>query len=132
MRTEWSSRFTPLLPPATKLGQGYIFTGICDSVNRGAVCSEGYSIPACTEAPRPDTPLGVDTPHWSRHPPEQTSPWSRHPQEQTSPKADTPRSRHPPGADTTPVQSMLRDTVNAQAVRILLECNLVTNMWTSR
>ena len=24
------------LPPATKLGQGYIFTGVCDSVNRGA------------------------------------------------------------------------------------------------
>ena len=24
-----------LLPPATKLGQGYIFTGMCDSVHRG-------------------------------------------------------------------------------------------------
>ena len=24
-----------LLPPATKLGQGYIFTGVCHSVNRG-------------------------------------------------------------------------------------------------
>ena len=24
-----------LLPPATKLGQGYIFTGICDSVHGG-------------------------------------------------------------------------------------------------
>ena len=23
------------LPPATKLGQGYIFTGVCDSVHRG-------------------------------------------------------------------------------------------------
>ena len=23
------------LPPATKLGQGYVFTGICHSVNRG-------------------------------------------------------------------------------------------------
>ena len=30
-----------LLPPATKLGQGYIFTGICHSVNRGGVCSGG-------------------------------------------------------------------------------------------
>ena len=26
-----------ILPPATKLGQGYIFTGICDSIHRG-VC----------------------------------------------------------------------------------------------
>ena len=25
-----------LLPPATKLGQGYVFTGVCDSVHRGA------------------------------------------------------------------------------------------------
>ena len=35
-----------LLPSATKLGQGYIFTGICHSVNRGVsapggVCSQG-------------------------------------------------------------------------------------------
>ena len=36
-----------LLPPATKLGQGNIFTGVCDSVNRGmsapggGVCSWG-------------------------------------------------------------------------------------------
>ena len=26
-----------LLPPATKLGQGYIFTGVCDSVHRGGL-----------------------------------------------------------------------------------------------
>ena len=26
-----------LLPPATKLGQGYVFTGVCDSVQRGGV-----------------------------------------------------------------------------------------------
>ena len=31
------------LPPATKLGQCYIFTGVCDSVNRGGVrgCCQG-------------------------------------------------------------------------------------------
>ena len=68
------------LPPATKLGQGYIFTGVCDSVNRGVCLS------ACWDTPR-----------------------SRHPLEQTPPLP----------------QSMLRDTVNARAVRILLECNLV-------
>ena len=86
-----------LLPPATKLGQGYIFTGVCHSVNRGGVCSWG-----CV-APQEQTPPG------SRHPPEQTSTWeqtppgSRHPLradtpllEQTPPGADTPRSRHPP------------------------------------
>ena len=58
------------LPPATKLEQGYVFTGVCDSVHRGVCLS------AC---------------------------W------------DT----------TPPAQSMLGDTVNALAVRILLECNLL-------
>ena len=86
------------LPPATKLGQGYVFTGVCDSVNRGVVC-----LSACW-----------DTLLWSRHPREQIPPQER----------DTPRSRHPLGADTTSPppreQSMLGDTVNARA-----ECNLV-------
>ena len=30
-----------LLPPATKLGQGYIFTGVCGSVHRGGSWSWG-------------------------------------------------------------------------------------------
>ena len=30
-----------LLPPATKLGQGYIFTGICDSVQAGCAWLRG-------------------------------------------------------------------------------------------
>ena len=53
--------------------------------------------------PRADTPP-ADTP-WNRHP---LHPRNRH---------QTP---HPPSP-----QSMLRDMVNARAVRILLECNLV-------
>ena len=28
-------RLSELLPPATKLGQGYVFTRVCDSVHRG-------------------------------------------------------------------------------------------------
>ena len=90
-------------------------------------------------------------PPGSRHPPEQTPPWehtpprSRHTPtpEQTPPGADTPQEhtplqQTPPGADTPPpeqtpsrsrhppqAQSMLGDTVNARAIRILLECNLV-------
>ena len=34
-----------LLPPATKLGQGYIFTGVCDSVHRGAGCMVPEGMP---------------------------------------------------------------------------------------
>ena len=55
-----------LLPPATKLGQGYVFTRVCDSVHGvGGVC-----LSACWDSPPP----GADTP----------------------PRADPPRSRHPP------------------------------------
>ena len=64
-------------------------------------------------------------------PPERRPPWgqetlregnplaSRPPSREAPPGRRTPRRRHPPS------QSMLGDTVNARAVRILLECNLV-------
>ena len=32
------------LPPATKLGQGYVFTGVCDSVHRGACMVAGGGV----------------------------------------------------------------------------------------
>ena len=42
-----------LLPPATKLGQGYTFTGVCHSVNRGVASSRGVHGPGgCVHAPR--------------------------------------------------------------------------------
>ena len=86
-----------LLPAATKLGQGNVFTGVCDSVHRG-VC-----LPQCM--------LGYHTPPQSRHPSEQTPPWEQthtpsdqtHPWEQTHPPpgADIPLGADtPPGSDT--------------------------------
>ena len=30
-----------ILPPATKLGQDYVFTGVCDSVHRGSAWLQG-------------------------------------------------------------------------------------------
>ena len=85
--THWN-----FLPPAKKLGQGYIFTGVFDSVNRGEAASVHTGITPGAEIPRggADTPLGADIP-W-----EQTPPSSRLPQQQT------PQSRHPPAADTPP------------------------------
>ena len=70
--------------------------------------------------PRADTP-GADTP------PEQTPPRTDTPWEQTPPRTDTPQSREqtPPGADNPWHRGMLGDTVNARAVSILLESNLV-------
>ena len=60
------------LPPATKLGQSYIFTGVCDSVHRGAVTpppdqvhppGTRYNIP-----PGPGTPPGPGIPQYSLGP----------------------------------------------------------------
>ena len=39
-----TTQYKLYLPPATKLGQGYIFTGVCDSVHRG-VSAPGVSAP---------------------------------------------------------------------------------------
>ena len=60
--------YTDNLPPTTKLGQGNIFTGICDSVHRGEgglpQCMLGYHHP-----PGLGTPLGPGTPPGTRYPP---------------------------------------------------------------
>ena len=81
-----------LLPAATKLGQGNVFTGVCDSVHRGGVC-----LSACWDAtPAP----GADTPPWTRHPQDQTPthPWDQIPPswDQMPPRADTPPGKHTP------------------------------------
>ena len=71
------------LPPATKLGQGYIFTGVCDSVHR-----RGGTPPGQVHPPRPGT-----------------SPWAgASPSlDQVRPGTGTPPlSRYPPGTRYTP------------------------------
>ena len=88
------------LPAATKLGQGNIFTSVCQEFcPRG----EGVCLSACW-----DTPPRADTPG-SRHPPqEQTPPGSRHPPEQTPSRSrplweqTPPRSRTPPPTGSRP------------------------------
>ena len=99
-----------LLPAATKLGLGNVFTGVCDSANRW-----GVYLSACWDThttPLTRHPLGPDLPS------EQTPPW-----DQTPPGSDTPQSRPPP-------RSRLRHTVNEQPVHILLECILVDLLFT--
>ena len=106
------------LPPATKLGQGYVFTGVCDSVHGGSTW--------------PGTPPGPGKPPGTRYTPQdQVHPlWTR-----CTPLPGTrytpPGTRYTPQLGTPPnqvhlVQSMLGDMVNAWVVRILLKCNLVT------
>ena len=77
-----------LLPAATKLGQGYIFTGVCHSVNRGVCLSACWDahpslagIPPLADRPpsrqtrpagrppgRQTLPPGRQTPHWQADP----------------------------------------------------------------
>ena len=116
-----------LLPPANKVWGKVICLQAC-------VCPQG------------GVPDQVH-PKYQVHPPGADTPESRHPQDQVHPPGPgtPPRTRytpqgpgtppdqvHPPGADIPPgpgtpppAKSMLGDTVNARAVRILLECNLV-------
>ena len=48
------------LPPATKLGQGYIFTGVCDSVNGGGCLLRGRGV--CSQGGMPRGVCLVETP----------------------------------------------------------------------
>ena len=73
-----------------------MFSQACVILFTGGVC-----LSACWDTPGADTP------------------W-----EQTPPRVD-PLEQTPPWEQTPLAQSMLGDTVNARAVRILLECNLV-------
>ena len=97
----WSNfwKLINLLPPATKFGQGYVFTGVCDSVHGGEYLTRYL--------PRPGTPPGPIT-HWDQvHPPgSSTPPQTRYTLPQVHPRDQG-------------------DTVYAWAVHILLECILV-------
>ena len=64
--------FNVLLPPATKLGQGYIFTGVCDSVNRGGGASSWGCLLQVGLLPAGCFLWGVPPRRgaWWRHPPE--------------------------------------------------------------
>ena len=122
-----------LLPAATKLGQGNVFTGVCPSTGGKGVC-----LSACWDARPPRTGIPPDQAHsrtrhtpQSRQPPPSRPPGSRHhlpsrhpPPEQTPPphpwsRLPHPRSRQPPGIRRPHM-------VNERLVRILLECILVT------
>ena len=83
------------LPAATKLGQGNIFTSVCQEFcPRGGGC-----LPQCMLGYQSQPPQSRHSPG-TRHPPLQgadTPPWSRHPLgADTPPGADTPWNQAPP------------------------------------
>ena len=87
-----------LLLAATKLGQGNVFTGICDSVHRGCLPQCMLGCHPLTPHPQEQTPRWEQTPPRSTPPPEQTPNCDQTlPREQTPPwEADTPwEETHP-------------------------------------
>ena len=96
-----------LLPPGTKLGQGYVFTGVCHSVNRGEYLTRYPPWTRYTPTGTRYTPQTRYTPRDQVHPPgpgtppgTRYTPWTRYtPQDQVTP----PREQvHPLGPGTPP------------------------------
>ena len=83
------------LPAATKLGQGNIFTSVCQEFCPQG--EEGVCLSACWDTPDPQAPWD-QTPPGSRHPPDQAPP-----RPGTPPAVDPlPPSADPPRPGTTP------------------------------
>ena len=94
--SQYATKHSPeaLLPAATKLGQGNVFTGVCDSVHRVGVSA---SVHAGADTPQSRHPLEQQPPR-SRHPPRaDTSPWEQTPHPEQTP----PPGSRPPGKQTT-------------------------------
>ena len=66
------------LPPTMKLGQGYVFTRVCDSVHRGGSASAHAGIHPpnqTTPGTRPSRPpIGPETPCEQTRPPQEQTP----------------------------------------------------------
>ena len=106
-----------LLPSANEVCEGYVFTPVCQSFCFGG---GGVCLSTCWDTQYP-------------LPQEDTSPGSRHPP--ADPPGQQPsQSRHPLVTDTPhhhphpQEQCMLGDMDNKWAVRILLECILVSSI----
>ena len=64
--------YTDNLPPTTKLGQGNIFTGICDSVHRGRGSASVHS--GIPPPPQDQAPPRTRHPPGTRHTPRDQAP----------------------------------------------------------
>ena len=95
-----------LLPPATKLRQGYVFTRVCDSVHGGGGLCPGQRLPGrkpsldrdppWTETPQDRDPLWTETPFGQRPPLDRDPLWTETPLNRDTP-GQRPPDRNPPG-----------------------------------
>ena len=93
---DWGTNL--LLRPQRSCDQGYVFTRVCDSVNRWGVCLSACwnTTPGSRHTPQrrpPETSPGADTPPGSRHPHQSR----QSPQQQTLAYGQWAASTHPTG-----------------------------------
>ena len=110
------------------LGQGYVFTRVCDSVHSGGVCPIACwdTSPGPEAAPPPGPEAGTPQDQRQapprtrgRHPPDEAPAWGQAPPPQDQRQAP-PWNQAPPPTDAVHARRY------GQQVRILLECNLVS------
>ena len=111
--------------PKRSFGQGNVFTRVCHSVHRGGYLTR-HPLGPGRYPPRP----GRNPPDQAGTPRDQTPPdQGRTPRDQTAPSE--PGRNPPPDQTPLPRNSRLRNTVNVRPVRILLECILVSWLFTN-
>ena len=114
------------LPPATKLWQGNVFTGVCDSVHRGegGLCQgdpPGQRPPSDRD-PRTETPPG-QRPTPGQRPPNRDPPLDR------DPPKHRPHRQRPPWKETLPDRDPLeRDHPRQRAPRMVMS-SWYTSYW---
>ena len=109
--------------------EGYVFTRVCHSFcSRGGVPDQVP--PDQVQPPRTRYTPQDQVPPQTRYPLDQVHPPGPGPPDQVHPldRVHLPLTRYPPD-QVPPEQSMLGDTVNVRAVRIPLECNLVSSIF---
>ena len=82
--TKFSQRTPNFYRPQRSCGQGYVFTGVCDSVHRGG---------------SPENPPDQGEPPWTKENPPRPG---RHPPSPPTKEKPPGRGRHPPGPRRTP------------------------------
>ena len=119
----WFSKCCVFTARKRSLGQGNIFTPVCHSVHRGRGGCLSAWWDNTTHPLWPCTPQDHAPPR-DHAPPGPCTPRTMHPQDHAPLEPCTTRQDHAHPRE----ESMLGDTVNAWAVRILLECNLVKRL----
>ena len=105
------------LPAATKLGQGNVFTGVCDSVHRGESASVHAGMPTPPSPGTRDPPPRPGRPPRDQRPPPRPG---RHPPgKQTPAYSQWAAGTHPTGMHSCSVICLLEKCIVADSFRVI-------------